>query len=70
MSEERTDSAEQMGVGEAVLVLDLHLVLETHLKPELQCLVPLQIISIKILDTLAVCLVPFESFLLLDLYSR
>lgn len=29
MSKERTDSAEQMGVGESVLVLDLYLVLET-----------------------------------------
>lgn len=29
-SKERTDSAEQMGVGESVLVLDLYLVLETH----------------------------------------
>lgn len=28
MSKERTDSAEQMGVGESVLVLDLYLVLD------------------------------------------
>lgn len=62
MSQERTDSAEQMGVGESLLVLDLYLGLETHLKPGLQCLVSLQIISVKILDTLLVCLVPFKSF--------
>lgn len=69
-SEERTDSAEQVGVGESVLVLDLYLVLETHLKPELQYSVSLQIISVKILDPLVVCLVPFKSFLLPGLYSQ
>lgn len=69
-SEERTDSAEQVGVGESVLVLDLYLVLETHLKPELQYSVSLQIISVKILDPLVVCLVPFKSFLLPCLYSQ
>lgn len=59
-----------MGVGESVLVLDLYLVLEAHVKPELRCLGSLQIISIEIHDTFTVCLVPFKSFFAPDLYSQ
>lgn len=47
-------------------MLDLFLVLETCLKPELQYLTSLQIVFVKVLDTL-VCLVSFKAFIVLGL---
>lgn len=48
-------------------MLDLFLVLETLLKAELQHLTSLQIVCVKILDALIVCLVSFQSYLDLGL---
>lgn len=45
------------------LTLDLFLVLETHLKLELQHFASLQIVRVEILDALVVCLVSFKSYL-------